>query len=132
MPYQYLYIFCKKVMKKPAFIFPFLAAAIISCNNTTSNKAANTQMVDSQSVVTAHVKASTPPPPPVDSATMMKNAMDYMTPGDVHKMLASYSGKWSEEMTMWMGCFKTANKKHRNLRNKNDHGRALPANGEQG
>jgi hypothetical protein len=39
---------------------------------------------------------------PVDSATAMKNWMDYMTPGDMHKMMASHDGKWNEEITMWM------------------------------
>ena len=27
---------------------------------------------------------------------------DYMTPGDVHQMLAKSNGEWNEEMTMWM------------------------------
>ncbi|HMJ48553.1 MAG TPA: DUF1579 domain-containing protein [Ferruginibacter sp.] len=38
---------------------------------------------------------------PVDSATMMKAMMDYGTPGDMHKMLASWNGTWSGETTMW-------------------------------
>lgn len=32
----------------------------------------------------------------------MKAWQDYMTPGAVHKMLATYDGEWAEEMTMWM------------------------------
>ena len=28
--------------------------------------------------------------------------MDYMTPGDVHKMLAKSNGAWKGEVTMWM------------------------------
>lgn len=28
--------------------------------------------------------------------------MKYMTPGDMHKMLASADGDWSEELTFWM------------------------------
>ena len=35
-----------------------------------------------------------------DSA--MKAWMAYMTPGDIHKMLAKDDGQWSEEVTMWM------------------------------
>jgi hypothetical protein len=35
-------------------------------------------------------------------ADAMKKWMDYMTPGEMHKMLASMSGKWSEEVTVWM------------------------------
>jgi hypothetical protein len=33
---------------------------------------------------------------------MMKVWQAYMTPGDVHKMLAKYDGEWKTEMTMWM------------------------------
>ncbi len=37
-----------------------------------------------------------------DSATMMKMWMDYMTPGNFHKMLAKSNGTWTEEATFWM------------------------------
>ena len=32
----------------------------------------------------------------------MKKWMDYMTPSDVHKMMAQSDGEWSEEIQMWM------------------------------
>lgn len=32
----------------------------------------------------------------------MKAMMAYATPGDVHKMLASSTGNWTEEVSMWM------------------------------
>ena len=32
----------------------------------------------------------------------MKAWMSYMTPGDIHKMLAKDDGEWNEEITMWM------------------------------
>lgn len=35
-----------------------------------------------------------------DSA--MKAWMSYMTPGDIHKMLAKDDGEWNEEITLWM------------------------------
>jgi Protein of unknown function (DUF1579) len=35
-------------------------------------------------------------------ANAMKAWQDYMTPGDVHKMLASFDGEWNEDITMWM------------------------------
>lgn len=38
---------------------------------------------------------------PVDSATMMKNMMEYGTPGAMHQMLASWNGTWKGETTMW-------------------------------
>ena len=37
-----------------------------------------------------------------DSATMMKNWQEYMTPGDIHKMMAKWDGTWNGEVTMWM------------------------------
>ena len=36
------------------------------------------------------------------SANDMKAWQDYMTPGDVHKMLAASNGTWNEEVTTWM------------------------------
>ncbi len=35
-------------------------------------------------------------------ADAMKRWTEYMTPGDMHKMLASMDGKWAEEVTLWM------------------------------
>lgn len=32
----------------------------------------------------------------------MKKWMEYMTPGDVHKMLAKADGEWTAEISMWM------------------------------
>lgn len=34
--------------------------------------------------------------------TAMKAWQNYMTPGDVHKMLAESNGTWNEDITMWM------------------------------
>jgi len=36
------------------------------------------------------------------SEAEMKAWMDYMTPGDTHKMLAKSDGDWNADMTMWM------------------------------
>ena len=33
---------------------------------------------------------------------MMKAWQNYMTPGDVHKMIAKSDGKWNAEVSMWM------------------------------
>jgi hypothetical protein len=35
-------------------------------------------------------------------AAMEKAWGEFMTPGDLHKMMASYNGEWKEEITMWM------------------------------
>ncbi len=37
----------------------------------------------------------------MDSATMMKNWQSYMTPGEPHKKMAEYVGKWKQEILMW-------------------------------
>jgi hypothetical protein len=37
-----------------------------------------------------------------DSVTMQKNWEAYMTPGDVHKMMAKWNGTWNGEVTLWM------------------------------
>ncbi len=34
--------------------------------------------------------------------TMMKAWQDYMTPGDVHKMIAKSDGKWNADVSTWM------------------------------
>jgi hypothetical protein len=31
-----------------------------------------------------------------------RNWMEYMTPGEMHKMMASWDGEWAETITMWM------------------------------
>lgn len=36
------------------------------------------------------------------SETEMKTWMEYMTPGDMHKLMSSCSGTWEAEITMWM------------------------------
>src|SRR5690349_2936143 len=36
------------------------------------------------------------------SQDQMKAWTDYMTPSDVHKMIAKWDGKWKEDVTMWM------------------------------
>lgn len=36
------------------------------------------------------------------SEAEMKKWMEYMTPGDIHKMIAKYDGNWNAELTMWM------------------------------
>jgi Protein of unknown function (DUF1579) len=38
----------------------------------------------------------------MDSATMMKNWMNYMTPGKEHKWLSDAVGSWTAEISMWM------------------------------
>jgi hypothetical protein len=71
------------------------AIILISCNNTTTAENNNTS--DSNSVSSTSTNNAMP-----DSATMMRNWQAYMTPGEPHKMMASWNGTWTGDITMWM------------------------------
>ena len=43
------------------------------------------------------------PPAEYDSAAMMKAWEAFMTPGDMHKLMAKWDGTWDGEVTAWMG-----------------------------
>lgn len=87
-------------MKKIFFVV--LSAAIMAgCNSKKEeNKTDNTAGNEKTSGNTDKKPAENTPKP--DSATMMKNAQEYMTPGPMQKMLASWAGDWNGEITMWM------------------------------
>lgn len=40
---------------------------------------------------------------PMDSVAVQKAYEAYMTPGDVHELMAAEEGTWTNEMTFWMG-----------------------------
>jgi hypothetical protein len=71
------------------------ASLLFACNNE-KEKAAEPKIA-AASTVTPSAVESVP-----DSATMMKNWETYMTPGEAHKMMASWNGTWTGEVTMWM------------------------------
>lgn len=92
----------KRIMKHTFILLPFIAAAMIGCNSgETKTATTDSTTVTTTTTPAEPAKEATPPPPPMDSAAKMKAWMDYMTPGEMHKMLASMSGKWSAETTMW-------------------------------
>jgi hypothetical protein len=80
-----------------------VAVTMISLSSCSENKSEDTTVKDSTAVTT-----TTPAPvaetvaPPMDSAAKTKAWMDFMTPGEPHKMLAASDGKWKTETTMWM------------------------------
>lgn len=73
-----------------------LASFLFACN---SDKKGGDTKTTTDSSGTDAIKVSQPMP---DSATMMKNWQDYMTPGDMHKMMAKWDGNWENEVTVWM------------------------------
>jgi hypothetical protein len=87
---------------KRTLLFFALASAIIGCTSNESKTETTKTDTTTTTAATTAATATTAPPPALDSATKMKNMMDYMTPGDMQKMLASMNGKWTTEVTMAM------------------------------
>jgi hypothetical protein len=83
-------------MKRSAILIAFIVSTIISCNNAANNGSAATKKTDS-----ATASSKVDPAPKMDSATMAKKWQEFMTPGEMHKILASWNGQWSSEITMW-------------------------------
>ena len=83
-------------------LIAFIAAAILfaACNNE-KKKDGDKKENGAYTAKTGENKMNGEMAMP-DSATMMKNWQDYMTPGDVHKMLAKSDGEWNGDVTMWM------------------------------
>jgi hypothetical protein len=84
-------------MKKLTLLLCAATMLLFACNNETKNE--STTGKDSGNV--KKETASDEPWVPVDSATMMKNMMEYGTPGPMHQLMASWNGTWSGETTMW-------------------------------
>ena len=72
------------------------AAFLFACNS--QDQAADEPKVAS---ATSKEKTTSEAWVPVDSATAEKAWMEYMTPGESHKMLAKADGQWTGEMKMW-------------------------------
>lgn len=79
-------------MKKITLTICAATLLLFACNNSGDNAKAKTDTT---------AKKDAPPMTMPDSATMMKNWQMCMTPGDMHKMMASWDGNWMTEMTMW-------------------------------
>lgn len=86
-------------MKKYIISALFLSVFAIACNSNETKK--EDAVADKDATSTTTTTTSEPAPVVLDSATMMKNWMAYMTPGDIHKMIASWDGTWNGDVTMW-------------------------------
>ncbi len=84
-------------MKKTTLTICAAALLFFACNNEKKTDDGKTDK-DSAKTTTTGGKMDEPMP---DSATMMKNWQNYMTPGDMHAMLAKSNGTWNTEITMW-------------------------------
>ena len=74
-----------------------VSVLLFSCSDEKSGSETKTTDKDSANVTTTNEPVTMP-----DSATMMKNWADYMTPGPMHAMMAKDVGTWDAEVTMWM------------------------------
>ena len=83
-------------MKKIPILLGAASLLLFSCNNSGED---NKNKRDSSG--TAEVKKEATSVTMPDSATMMKNWQLCMTPGDMQKMMASWDGAWTSEITMW-------------------------------
>jgi hypothetical protein len=72
-----------------------IVAACLIGFSSCSNQEATHEATDTNA---AHDQTA----PVMDSASMMKAWEMYMTPGDMHQMMNSFSGKWEGENSMWM------------------------------
>jgi hypothetical protein len=75
------------------------AFLLFACNDGDKTETTDTkESADTTTTSTASTTANEAMP---DSAMMMKNWQAYMTPGDVHKMMSSWNGTWTGDVTMW-------------------------------
>lgn len=84
-------------MKKTILLCCSAALLLTACNS-----GGNEEKPKTDSGTKTEVKSDAPPVVTLDSATKAKNWQMYMTPGEMHKMMASWDGNWEGEMTMWM------------------------------
>src|SRR4030095_13182671 len=96
-----LYLFRPKIYFMKRITFTICAAAFLltSCSDEKKPDEIKAEPTVGSSTESKHKEE---PWVAVDSATMMKNWMEYAAPGEPHKMLAKSNGTWNGEVTMWM------------------------------
>lgn len=84
-------------MKKSAFAFIMAALLATACNNDKKEGKKEDNIPATGTTDTKKPAAM----PELDSATKAKNWEMYMTPSDVHKMMAKWDGNWDAEVTFY-------------------------------
>lgn len=84
-------------MKRSIINVCILSAVFMGCTSNEKKTGDNTVMTTDTATTTKMDENATP----VDSMTMIKNWQSYSTPGDVHKMMASWDGTWSGKVLQW-------------------------------
>jgi len=88
-------------MKRIALIFSAATVLLFACNEKKKTDEGKTETVAGDTKMDDNTARKDTVAMP-DSATMMKNWQDYMTPGEMHKMMAKWDGSWNGDVTMWM------------------------------
>jgi hypothetical protein len=79
---------------KKLIIASLLSACFMACNSEKKDSTADSSKTDTN--VTADNSST-----PVDTAAANKAWAEYMTPGNMHKMMAKSNGMWNVEMSMY-------------------------------
>ena len=87
-------------MKRLNFAAWAVALLFFACTSAEKSDEAKSEEAATTAAENTETKPETMAMP--DSATMMKNWQEYMTPGDMHKMMAKWDGNWNSDITMWM------------------------------
>lgn len=78
---------------------------LLGCNNQSKPETSTTNVdsanIPNPSATPADNISNKDTSPPVDQATREKAYQDYMTPGPMHKLLASLNGEWQGDVTFW-------------------------------
>jgi hypothetical protein len=82
-------------MKRITLSISLIAFIFSSCNNESKTESTATD-------TTAAAPTTTPEAPAMDSAVMAKAWENFMTPGEMHKWMASHAGTWDAEVTSFM------------------------------
>lgn len=84
-------------MKQITLILCAVTILLFACNNEKKTDEVKKETSSTETKMDEKEAMAMP-----DSATMAKNWQDYMSPGDVHKMMAGWDGTWVGEVSMWM------------------------------
>lgn len=85
-------------MRKLTTLLLPLAVLVVSCGDSSKT----TETTTDTTTIATEATLPKEETPKMDSAAMMKAWMDYMTPGEMHKWMASLDGNWSGEVKSWM------------------------------
>jgi hypothetical protein len=88
-------------MKPTLYILLGLLLFISACKNPKPDLSGLKDPADTTMTDTSNTMADAPAQP-VDSAAAMQAWMDFATPGDMHRLMASWDGTWSGDMNSYM------------------------------